>query len=59
MQTLSKMVHYRIPAKERLPLAIELQTLGAKTAAITRIMSADYWKQRELERNMGLSRGRD
>ncbi len=48
-----------IPEKERLPLAKELKTLGIKTAAITRIISADFWKQRELECNMGRDRRRD
>ena len=49
----------RPPEKARLPLAKERKTLGFKTAAITRIMLADFWNQRELERNIGRDRRRD
>ena len=59
VRTLSELVLDRTPEKERLPQTKELRTLDIKTSAITRIISADFWKQPELERNMGCDRRRD
>ncbi|MXX59796.1 MAG: hypothetical protein F4Z37_12475 [Rhodothermaceae bacterium] len=59
VRTLSKMVPDRNPEKECLPLDKALKTLGINTGATARIISADFWKQRELERRIGLDRRRD
>jgi len=53
------MVFDRPPEKERLPQAKELKSLGIKTSAVTRIVWGDFWKQRELDRNMDRDQWRD